>query len=308
MQRLLTCGYCEHANPADAARCEKCGRKLAGIGITIVPENFNAGYGNTAPQLQFRAERNPQAEAEARAQMREDDLNNKRPLRQGNLFPVQEARRVIPFESISPEAASQVRSTAQRNAKARSHHRFAQRLGLASGLDALTPQDHSSGETQQKLSFQEDQRPAAKVEPVRYTNAPVALPAQRLMAASYDAAMILIGVGLLVAIHHFSGAEFAGGSWQLGVYGGLIAVITLFYRLLWALGNGDSPGSKALGLRLLNFDGYAPTREQRLMRIFSSLISFAALGMGILWCLFDEERLTWHDEMSGTFPSPKLDD
>jgi uncharacterized RDD family membrane protein YckC len=306
----VTCGYCEHANPTDVARCEKCGRKLAGVGITIVPESFGSAYGNTAPQLQFRAEKNPKAEAEARSQKHEEEPSKAQP-RQGNLFPVQEARRVIPFESISPEAASQVRTTVQRNAKARSHHRFAQRLGLESGLDALNAlnaKDRLSEETQQKLGFPEEKRPVAKVEPVRYTNAPVALPAQRLMAASYDAAMIMIGVGLLVGIHHFSGAEFAGGSLHLGVYGGLVGIITLFYRLLWALGNGDSPGTKALGLRLLNFDGYAPTREQRLMRVFSSLISFAALGMGILWCLFDEERLTWHDEMSGTFPSPMMDE
>lgn len=298
----MTCGYCEHANPTDVARCEKCGRKLVGIGLTIVPEVFGNSYGNTAPQLQFRSERDPKLEADKRPRQSED-ASTPRSLRQGNLFPVQEARRVIPFDAISPETASQARSTVQRNAKARSHHRFAQRLGLDNGLEQAIPK-----EFQQKLGFSEDKRPAAKVEQVRYTNAPVALPAQRFMAASYDAAMILIGVGLLIGIHHFSGAQFAGGTLHLGVYVGLIAVIALFYRLLWAFGNGDSPGTKALGLRLLNFDGYAPSREQRLMRVFSSLISFAAIGMGLLWCLFDEERLTWHDEMSGTFPSPRMDE
>lgn len=303
----MTCGYCDHANSMEATRCEKCGRKLSGAGITIVPEAYGNSYGNAAPQLQLRSENDPQAaspnakdpRASARDAAARDEDFSKKVLRQANLFPVQEARRVIPFESISPEAATQVRTTVQRNAKARSHHRLAQRLGIDTGSDSSLPV-----ELQQKLSFPKEKVPEAKVQPARYTDAPVALPAQRILAATYDGAMILMAVGILAVIHQSAGAQFATGTLNLGVYAGLIFVVSLFYRLLWAMGNGETPGAKAFGLRLLNFDGYAPTREQRILRICTSLISIASLGMGILWCFFDEERLTWHDEMSRTFPSP----
>jgi hypothetical protein len=36
-------------------------------------------------------------------------------------------------------------------------------------------------------------------------------------------------------------------------------------------------------------------------------VSFIAAGIGLLWALVDEERLTWHDYMSKTFPTPRFE-
>jgi uncharacterized RDD family membrane protein YckC len=76
------------------------------------------------------------------------------------------------------------------------------------------------------------------------------------------------------------------------------------YRLLWCLGNGDSPGMRFAGLRLVDFDGRAPSREQRLLRQLVTLLSTLSAGLGLVWALVDEESLTWHDHISKTFPSP----
>jgi len=57
------------------------------------------------------------------------------------------------------------------------------------------------------------------------------------------------------------------------------------------------------GLELVDFDGKAPRREQRFGRLFGSALSLLAAGIGMIWLLVDEERLTWHDHMSGTFPT-----
>ena len=51
-------------------------------------------------------------------------------------------------------------------------------------------------------------------------------------------------------------------------------------------------------------DGSAPSTWQRWKRLFAALVSLAAGGAGFLWVLFDEERLGWHDQVSGTFPTP----
>jgi len=31
-------------------------------------------------------------------------------------------------------------------------------------------------------------------------------------------------------------------------------------------------------------------------------LSILPLGLGLAWALFDEDRLTWHDRLSGTYP------
>jgi len=78
----------------------------------------------------------------------------------------------------------------------------------------------------------------------------------------------------------------------------------LFYRFLWVLGNGETPGMRFAGLRLVNFDGRSPDRDQRAFRQVSTLLSFLSAGLGLVWALVDEENLTWHDHISKTFPTP----
>jgi uncharacterized RDD family membrane protein YckC len=57
-------------------------------------------------------------------------------------------------------------------------------------------------------------------------------------------------------------------------------------------------------LRILNFDGRPATRQERLARVASAWISAAPAGLGLVWALLDEETLTWHDQISKTFPTP----
>ena len=47
-------------------------------------------------------------------------------------------------------------------------------------------------------------------------------------------------------------------------------------------------------------DGSPLTLRDALVRFASSILSWAALGIGFIWSLFDEEKLTWHDRLSGT--------
>jgi uncharacterized RDD family membrane protein YckC len=57
------------------------------------------------------------------------------------------------------------------------------------------------------------------------------------------------------------------------------------------------------GLRLVDFDGNPPSQERRYQRVFGSVISLLAAGIGLVWALVDEDSLTWHDHMSNTFPT-----
>ncbi len=276
----MKCGYCGSDNPSEDLRCHLCGRRLSNSGPVLVPES----HGSAAPKLEILEER-----------LASEDLRSRHPI-QGRLFPVQEAKRVIPFDSLSTDAARGIRTTQERNAKTRSKQRYQERTG------------YGDEDGQEQFPFPSETVETRRVEPVVYTNAPVAMPAHRAMAAAYDAAMILIGVGILLGIYAFAGGHFGLAKLDLGTYFGAALGVTLLYKLLWAIGDGDSPGMNAVQLRLLNFDGRRPSREVRLTRLLVSIVSFCSLGVGLAWCLFDEEKLTWHDHITKTFPSPKWEE
>jgi uncharacterized RDD family membrane protein YckC len=143
-----------------------------------------------------------------------------------------------------------------------------------------------------------------EVEAVIYCDAPVALPVHRMMAAAADASMMAIAVGLFLMIFCLSGGHIVVTERSALLAVVIIGAVAFLYRLLWCLGNGDTPGMRFAGLRLVNFDGRPPDRDQRLLRLGASVLSLASAGLGFVWALVDEESLTWHDHISKTFPSP----
>ena len=60
-------------------------------------------------------------------------------------------------------------------------------------------------------------------------------------------------------------------------------------------------GMMYAGVGLCTVDGYRPTREQGLRRLLMLPLSVLPLGLGLAWSVFDEDRLTWHDRLSGTY-------
>jgi uncharacterized RDD family membrane protein YckC len=143
------------------------------------------------------------------------------------------------------------------------------------------------------------------VEAAVYCNAPVAIPMHRAIAAALDLSIVFIAIGVFLATFQFAGHEIVLSKQTIPVYAGAVALISLFYRLLFCIAETDTLGMHWSGLRLLNFDGRLPSRKERIHRIAGSLVSIIALGIGFVWAIFDEERLSWHDYISKTFPSPR---
>jgi len=160
----------------------------------------------------------------------------------------------------------------------------------------------SAMSSQQALEFQ-DELPVNAQADLIYCDAPVALPAHRLVAAAVDTSMVLIGLGIFLLIF-FLGGDLVINRQTAPFLVAVGAVIALFYRSLWYFGNGDTPGMRFAGLQLVDFDGRRPDREQRGMRQVAGLLSLLAAGLGLVWALVDEENLTWHDHISKTFPTP----
>lgn len=162
----------------------------------------------------------------------------------------------------------------------------------------------SAENEQQQLAF--PSLPAEVTLPDKFaeSQARVAHPVHRLVAAAIDASMILIGIGILLAIFYFAGVSLVIDKASLPYVGAGVFALFSMYRVLWCLGGMDSIGMRWAGLRLINFDGVAPSRSQRACRLISAYFSFLAIGMGMLWAILDEEKLAWHDHISKTFPTP----
>lgn len=142
-----------------------------------------------------------------------------------------------------------------------------------------------------------------EVQAVIYCDAPVASPTHRLLAAAIDASLVLVAVGVFLAIFFISGGVMAFTRQNLPFFLSVAVLVALLYRSLWHLAGGDSPGMCFAGLKLVDFDGRHPDRDQRGMRQIASLLSLVSAGLGLVWALVDEENLTWHDHISKTFPT-----
>jgi uncharacterized RDD family membrane protein YckC len=118
--------------------------------------------------------------------------------------------------------------------------------------------------------------------------------------------LTLIGGALAIFLLGLSLTRFLGVVVvpKLILFGGIVcgsALLTLLYGLLFLWGAGATPGMRATGLRLVNFDGLPASRQQRLWRLLGGIVSGGSFLIGFLWAVVDEEKLYWHDHISKTY-------
>lgn len=272
----MECRYCQTSNSQDDHRCRRCGRRLPNTPVYV-------GSSAAAPALVYDASEQPEV---ARTAFPDAAPPARRPITyQPSLFSSREVPRVVPFETIAPVS---VPTQSRRTPAAPPRQR---------------PRKVIAG--QQSLEFSNAPRNGKNVEGAIYCDAPVAISTHRALAASLDAAVILIALALFGLVFRFAGGEVVLNARTIPVFLAAAAGIVVLYRLLWCLACGDSPGMRWSNLALIDFDGQRPTRKQRLARTTSGFLSLAAGGLGLLWALVDEETLTWQDHISKTFPTPR---
>lgn len=143
------------------------------------------------------------------------------------------------------------------------------------------------------------------VQAVVFCDAPIATPLHRALAAAVDCSMILIALGLFLLTFHFGGGQLFLNQRTLPALGIAFAAVTFWYALVWVWAGRESLGMQVFQLRLINFDGFSPDRRQRALRLAGACLSLCTGGFGLLWALVDEEKLTWQDHISQTFPTMK---
>ncbi len=121
------------------------------------------------------------------------------------------------------------------------------------------------------------------------------------MALVVDASLVL-AVFLSVAMLFASHARQMPGlrTVELGVALAVLAIGAAYQTLFLALARA-TPGMRYAGIALSTFDGHNPSRAQRCGRLMALLLSVLPLGLGLVWALFDDSHLTWHDRLSKTY-------
>jgi hypothetical protein len=264
----MHCKHCGFANGEDDHRCLQCGRRLSGVVITAP-----AGYSG--------------ANALALAPLEESQIPEPAPAQAAMFHEARQARvagNLIEFPAQPVGAAAK---------PAQPPARTAQKKTIKPPVEQGT------------LDFipARSRKLKTDVDAQIFCDLPVATPTHRCVASAIDAAVILLGFGLLVLVFQLLGGSFGEGKlFWLGL-GSSLALVSLFYGLLWVIAGRETAGMHFTDLELITFDGFPLDARSRTLRFASSWLSFCSGGLGLVWAVADEENLTWHDHISKTFPT-----
>ncbi len=122
---------------------------------------------------------------------------------------------------------------------------------------------------------------------------------RRLAAAVYDG--LLLG-GLLMLTSLFfvmarDGEPVPPGN--LGYQLSLLVIVALFFIGFWVR-SGQTLGMQAWRLRIQTPAGDLLTWHQALLRFATALLAWLPFGLGLLWLIFDRDKLAWHDRLSNS--------
>src|ERR1017187_2403797 len=267
----MTCRYCSAWNHEEERRCSRCGRRLHLANARPAPDPYPIQTATAPDLMEYAHAGAPAREAETPQAAK---VVYQRSLFREQVTSIPVLRGAENSEAIRPPRPSRPRTARRVHAD------------------------------QQALDFGSP-RVRTALEAVIYCDAPVAAPIHRALAVALDTSMILMALGLFVITFQLAGGEVVLNSNTIPLFAGIAVVFGFFYHFLFCIANGDTPGMCWTQLRLLNFDGQRPDRAQRSYRLAAKCLSFLAAGLGVLWALVDEEKLSWHDHISRTFPSPR---
>jgi uncharacterized RDD family membrane protein YckC len=124
---------------------------------------------------------------------------------------------------------------------------------------------------------------------------------RRLLATFVDCTLIagaLVGAAMLAAynVSELPGLRAVGFCAALA-----LLAIGVAYHMCFMTLTRSTPGMRYAGIELNTFSGYTTSRWQRCGRLLAMLLSLLPMGLGVVWALFDDGHLTWHDRLSKTY-------
>jgi uncharacterized RDD family membrane protein YckC len=124
---------------------------------------------------------------------------------------------------------------------------------------------------------------------------------RRMLSVAFDvaligAALVAVATAVMTKSTTLPGLHAA----EIGSAVALLGVAAVYHALFFTLGKA-TPGMRFAQIRLCTFEGQIPTRAQRSARLVAMLISVLPMGLGMMWSIFDDDHLTWHDRLSHTY-------
>jgi len=130
---------------------------------------------------------------------------------------------------------------------------------------------------------------------------PVACLDERRRAAMIDAACLTFAYGGFLVLFGSLGGHFTFSKLSAAVCFSTFGFVYLQYFGLFTIFGGTTPGMMIRGLQVATFAGELPTLRHLLLRATGYMLSVGTLFLGFLWAMWDEDSLTWHDRLSGTY-------
>jgi uncharacterized RDD family membrane protein YckC len=88
---------------------------------------------------------------------------------------------------------------------------------------------------------------------------------------------------------------------QSGAFGVNLLISLVYFSYFWSsMGGGQTLGMRVFGLRVVKDDGTPLSIVVAVVRWFGLLVSIVALGIGVFWVAFSNEKKGWHDLIAGT--------
>jgi uncharacterized RDD family membrane protein YckC len=141
---------------------------------------------------------------------------------------------------------------------------------------------------------------ADRQEPVKVLAQPTSI-SLRLMATVVDCSL-MTGAFLGAAVVAMENARDLPAFKEIEISAAvaMLAIGVIYQAFFLALG-APTPGMNWAQLSLRTFANKKPTLGQRCGRFAALLLSLLPVGLGLAWAIFDEEHLSWHDRLSGTY-------
>lgn len=152
-----------------------------------------------------------------------------------------------------------------------------------------------------KLDAQPDAEP--ELQPAPAARRPELAPlGHRLLATVVDSSLIVaaffaVAMWTTSHLHRLPPVKTA----EALAIAGLVLAGLAYHALFFGIGV-TTPGMRYAGIALSTFDDEVAGREQLRRRFGAMLLSLVPVGLGFAWSVFDEDHLTWHDRISGTYP------
>ena len=318
----MTCSFCGHSNAEGEHRCAHCGRRPEagsagsshGLGPstgklleeTLAAVQGASGATTTAPVWKREVEEKVGAYLERRraGQAAESPQLPAKQKSEGEPSLPLESEPHLPIDSalaaldrgLATETRPQTRADKAGNRDLTSDSdRRRSVLEESHPRPAAEPLEIGRG---YKSPFAE---PKTSLRPEVASASPVAPVEIRALAGLLDLAVVLISLGMLLTLFHLMGGTLIeGGEGTRAILLSFLALL-VFYWLFCVETGAETPGMGWVGLRVVSFDGQPLTAQQRFTRAWATVLSTIALGLGFVWSLADEEKLTWHDRLSKTF-------